>query len=100
MRRALREYRIGGIQTSIPFHQKIMDHTEFLWGTFDTEFLERRMGGRLVARPDIEEWERIAAIAATLVAHERGRRAIILSRARNGNRSPWKQAARIEALRR
>jgi len=34
------------------------------------------------------------------VAHERGRRAIILSHERNGRTSPWKQAARIEALRR
>ncbi|HEY63512.1 MAG TPA: acetyl-CoA carboxylase biotin carboxylase subunit [Caldilineae bacterium] len=100
MRRALREYRIGGIQTSIPFHQKIMDHTEFIWGTFDTEFLERRLGGGLAPRPEMEEWQRVAAIAATLVAHERGRRAIILSHERNGRTSPWKQAARIEALRR
>jgi biotin carboxylase len=27
MRRALNEYRIGGIKTSIPFHQEIMDST-------------------------------------------------------------------------
>jgi len=42
MRRALNEYRIGGIKTSIPFHQDIMDSTEFIWGTFDTGFLSRR----------------------------------------------------------
>ena len=36
---ALNEYRIGGIKTSIPFHQEIMDSTEFIWGTFDTGFL-------------------------------------------------------------
>ncbi|MCS7219757.1 MAG: acetyl-CoA carboxylase biotin carboxylase subunit [Anaerolineae bacterium] len=99
MRRALREYRIGGIRTSIPFHQKIMDHTEFIWGTFDTEFLERRMGGGLAQRPQLEEWEAIAAIAATLVAHERGRRTVIMGRASNGAVSPWKQMARIEAVR-
>ncbi len=100
MRRALREYRIGGIRTSIPFHQQIMDHTEFIWGTFDTEFLERRMGGSLPQRSKLEEWERVAAIAATLVAHERGRRAVILSRTSNGSASSWKQVARLEAMRR
>ena len=42
MRRALSEYRIGGIKTSVPFHQEIMDSTEFIWGTFDTGFLARR----------------------------------------------------------
>ncbi len=99
MRRALREYRIGGIRTSIPFHQKIMDHTEFIWGTFDTEFLERRMGGGLAQRLQIEEWEAIAAIAATLVAHERGRRTVVMGRASNRAVSPWKQMARIEAVR-
>jgi acetyl/propionyl-CoA carboxylase alpha subunit len=100
MRRALREYRIGGIRTSIPFHQQIMDHTEFIWGTFDTEFLERRMGGGLAHRSEFEEWERVAAIAATLVAHERGRRAVIMSRTPDGAASSWKQAARLGALRR
>ncbi len=99
MRRALQEYRIGGIRTSIPFHQKIMDHTEFIWGTFDTGFLERRMGGGLSQRPEVEEWQQVAAIAATLVAHERGRRAVIMSRRTNGRASLWKQMARIEALR-
>ncbi len=99
MRRALQEYRIGGIRTSIPFHQKIMDHTEFIWGTFDTEFLERRMGGGLPPRPEVEEWQQVAAIAAVLVAHERGRRAVVMGRENNGHMSLWKQMARIEALR-
>ena len=51
MRRALNEYRIGGIKTSIPFHQEIMDSPEFIWGTFDTGFLSRRRIGRGVRNP-------------------------------------------------
>ena len=104
MRRALREYRIGGIQTSIPFHQRIMEHTEFMWGTFDTGFLEHRMGGGLAQpteRPEIAEWERLAAIAATVIAHERRRRAVTFSSVHNGRSSSrWRQAARLEVLRR
>ena len=46
MRRALNEYRIGGIRTSIPFHQEIMDSTEFIWGTFDTGFIAAAQHGR------------------------------------------------------
>ncbi len=100
MRRALKEYRIGGIHTSIPFHQKIMDHTEFIWGTFDTGFIERRLGGGLTQRPASEESERVAAIAAALVAHERGRRAVVLSHAPGTAMSPWRQAGRLDGLRR
>ena len=100
MRRALKEYRIGGIHTSIPFHQKIMEHTEFIWGTFDTGFIERRLGGGLTQRPASEESERIAAIAAALVAHERGRRAVVLSHAPGAAMSPWRQAGRLDGLRR
>ena len=59
MRRALNEFRIGGIQTSIPFHQEIMDSTEFIWGTFDTGYLERRKMRRQLVR-NVEQ-ERIAA---------------------------------------
>lgn len=100
MRRALKEYRIGGIHTTIPFHQKIMDHTEFIWGTFDTGFIERRLGGGLTQRPASEESERIAAIAAALVAHERGRRAVVLSHAPGTAMSPWRQIGRLGGLRR
>lgn len=98
MRRALNEYRIGGIKTSIPFHQEIMDSTEFIWGTFDTGFLDRR---RLVAKSDPElEHARIAAVAATLVAHEVGRRAVHISGHENDQNttSPWKQASRMRSM--
>jgi acetyl-CoA carboxylase biotin carboxylase subunit len=100
MRRALSEYRIGGIHTSIPFHQKIMDHTEFIWGTFDTSFLERRMGGGLAQRPAAGEWQQIAAIAATLVAHERGRQTVTISHGDVRAPSLWKRAARLDGVRR
>ncbi len=93
MRRALNEYRISGIKTSIPFHQEIMDSTEFIWGTFDTGFLDRR---RLVAKnePD-QEQARIAAVAAALVAHEAGRRAVnIGGNEESSAASLWKLAGR------
>ncbi|AMV71829.1 acetyl-CoA carboxylase biotin carboxylase subunit [Desulfuromonas carbonis] len=41
MARALDEYIIEGIKTTIPFHQKIMDNREFIEGNVDTGFLER-----------------------------------------------------------
>jgi len=41
MRRALNEFIIEGIKTTIPFHLKILDDPDFLKGNFDTHFLEK-----------------------------------------------------------
>ena len=40
MRRALEEFVIEGIQTTIPFHLKLMDNKEFRKGNYTTKFLE------------------------------------------------------------
>jgi len=41
MARALDEYRIEGIKTTIFFHKRIMAHKDFIEGDIDTSFLER-----------------------------------------------------------
>jgi acetyl-CoA carboxylase, biotin carboxylase subunit len=43
MRRALDEYYITGIKTTVPFHSAIMRSAEFRNGTYDTGFVERVM---------------------------------------------------------
>ncbi|WP_435925118.1 acetyl-CoA carboxylase biotin carboxylase subunit [Paenibacillus sp. DYY-L-2] len=40
MKRALSEFAIEGIHTTIPFHQKLLEHPVFLKGDFDIKFLE------------------------------------------------------------
>jgi len=40
MRRALDEFIIEGIHTTIPFHRKMMDNPDFIAGTFDTKYLD------------------------------------------------------------
>lgn len=40
MKRALGEFVIDGITTTIPFHQKVLEHEVFVSGHFDTKFLE------------------------------------------------------------
>ncbi|MFD1955856.1 acetyl-CoA carboxylase biotin carboxylase subunit [Paenibacillus thailandensis] len=40
MKRALAEFAIDGIRTTIPFHQKLLNHPKFVQGTFDIKFLE------------------------------------------------------------
>jgi len=41
MARALSEYLITGIKTTIPFQAKIMENADFLRGNFDTGFVEK-----------------------------------------------------------
>ncbi|UYO01699.1 MULTISPECIES: acetyl-CoA carboxylase biotin carboxylase subunit [Paenibacillus] len=40
MKRALSEFVIEGVHTTIPFHQKLMEHPVFNRGDFDIKFLE------------------------------------------------------------
>jgi acetyl-CoA carboxylase biotin carboxylase subunit len=40
MKRALDEYIIEGIKTTIPFHQKLMENKDFCNGNFTTKFME------------------------------------------------------------
>ena len=41
MKRALTEFQITGIKTTIPFHQKVFENENFQNGDFDTHFLEK-----------------------------------------------------------
>ena len=55
LRRALDEYEVGGIKTTLPFFREIVRDQEFIAGKLDTGFIERfnqRRGKELVAAPD------------------------------------------------
>jgi len=41
MKRALAELQVGGVKTTVPIHQKIMQHAAFVEGRVDTTFIER-----------------------------------------------------------
>ncbi|CAM1359699.1 acetyl-CoA carboxylase, biotin carboxylase subunit [Tenacibaculum soleae] len=40
MKRALDEYIIEGIKTTIPFHRQLMDHPDYIAGNYTTKFME------------------------------------------------------------
>lgn len=41
MKRALEEFRIVGVKTTIGFHQQVMEHADFISGEYFTDFIER-----------------------------------------------------------
>lgn len=40
MKRALNEFEVEGIKTTIPFHQKMMENEDFISNNYDTKYLE------------------------------------------------------------
>lgn len=92
MRRALEEFRITGVTTTLPLHLQLMNSTRFQAGQIDTNFLEHNF--TLNQTPDPDHMQ-VAAIAATLVAHQRNQQAILLHQ---GGPSPWRLYGRREAL--
>ena len=72
MRRALEEYRIVGVRTNIPFHQTLMDSHRFMGGQYDTRFVEERFE---IQEENDPEQQEIAAVLATLAAHQETQRA-------------------------
>jgi acetyl-CoA carboxylase biotin carboxylase subunit len=40
MKRALDEFVIEGIKTTIPFHRQLMDHPAYISGDYTTKFME------------------------------------------------------------
>jgi len=72
MARALAEYKVVGVQTTIPILQHIMRDPDFLAGRLSTHFLDRLMD---VDRPEAAGRRRtVALIAAALAAYDRAGR--------------------------
>lgn len=40
MKRALNEFIVEGVKTTIPFHRQLMDHPDYLSGNYTTKFME------------------------------------------------------------
>jgi acetyl-CoA carboxylase biotin carboxylase subunit len=97
MRRALDEYRVGGIKTNLPFHRRLLRHPKFIAGEYDTGFIDREKATLLApyAATDAElETALIAAAIHTATAQparppSEGTSAAGASAWRYG-RSPWR----------
>lgn len=67
MKRALREYQITGVKTSIGFLKRIMENDDFRLGVYDTHFIEKNMDLLMeLKRKCTRSCKDIAAIAAFL----------------------------------
>jgi acetyl-CoA carboxylase biotin carboxylase subunit len=86
MTRALSEYKVVGVRTTIPILQHVMAHPDFLAGRLSTHFLQQAM---IHNTAHAEGHHRnVAIIAAALSAYQRESRPVASSRSQLGP-SPW-----------
>ena len=96
--RALDEYRVVGVQTTVPFFQWLIRQREFLERRFDTTYLDGVLAerhGQSFSTPaprDLQDAAIAAALDAWFRAHRAGAEASTTSGA-------WQRAARLEGLR-
>lgn len=114
MRRALDEYRIVGVRTTLPFARWLMDQPRYIAGDFSTDFIAEEWGdkGRLqdaasndpgTEVPAEIDPAHVAALVSALLMHEhaqdeQARR--LPSGETTGESSRWRMAGRLENVRR
>jgi acetyl-CoA carboxylase biotin carboxylase subunit len=96
MERALSEYVIHGPTTNIEFHRWILRHPRFRAGDFDTRFIEQEFHGLPAQGEDLE---RVALAAAAIAALNGDVSRAAAAATPPATPSPWRAAARREALR-
>jgi acetyl-CoA carboxylase biotin carboxylase subunit len=100
MRRALGEYLVAGIRTTLPFFTWLFEQPSFVQGDFHTGTLDDILAsrqGRPFVEPsaDAEEIATIAAVLESVLAPEQAAAA----NGQHGEERRWKRQARVEGLR-
>jgi acetyl-CoA carboxylase biotin carboxylase subunit len=91
LRRALDEYQVMGVTTTLPFHRRLVDDPAFIAGDIDTRFLDRRFQLR---EPEAEHHDH-AMVVAALLSHQRRANGNGAGKASDASR--WKTSARESA---
>ena len=92
MKRAITEYQILGVQTTLPFCQFVLDHPEFRDGTFTTKFVESHFTPDLLEREIPEELAQVTAIVANEVINDQP---LKISSTTDTKKSRWKDRTKL-----
>jgi acetyl-CoA carboxylase biotin carboxylase subunit len=95
MKRALAEYVIHGIKTSIPFHTLVMHNPRFIEGDYDTTFIDKVLGKVQYKKQHHE----IAAIAAVIQQVSAENQVSRRAGGRGTRTNAWKMAGRRSMMR-
>ncbi len=94
MARALDEIVIGGVETCVPFHRKVMDDRDFQDGKLSIKYLDEHP--ELMVSDEDEDFLRAAAVTVALL-QEKDRNRLLISPVSEGKSpgfSAWKRAGR------
>jgi acetyl-CoA carboxylase biotin carboxylase subunit len=104
MKRALSEYQVLGVRTTLPFARWLMEQPRFQSADFSTDFIAEAWDGRVPTEAEPEagvDAEQVAAIVASLLTQDAAREEQNRRRsAGNGEANRWRDLARRDALRR
>jgi len=92
MVRAIDEYEITGIETTLPFGKFVMQHQAFTSGNFDTHFVGKYFEPQMLDNQDEDE-AMIAAILATKLLSEKENKTVINKVAQTS--SAWQKNRKI-----
>jgi acetyl/propionyl-CoA carboxylase alpha subunit len=98
--RALREYRISGVRTTIPFCLFVIEHLNFQNGDYDTRIVDTRLLSEFLEIRASADTERSVAAAIALSTKENGSLSPDGERAAavGTKKSGWKWTGRRDAL--
>jgi acetyl-CoA carboxylase, biotin carboxylase subunit len=100
LRRALSEYQVLGVRTTVPFFRWLLAQPDFERARFDTTYLDRVLEERTEPFASVSEAEEeLAAMAAALDAYFNLRPAGAATSTAAPKDSAWKRAARLEGVR-
>ncbi len=89
MIRAIDDYKISGIETTLPFGRFVMNHPAFISGQFDTGFIEKHYRPEFLKNNQVNH-DQQAAIAASFFYEERNSQEII--QPVTENKSNWSRS--------
>jgi acetyl-CoA carboxylase biotin carboxylase subunit len=113
MRRALAEYQVVGVRTTLPFARWLMEHPRFIAGDLSTDFIaeewemRQKAGGADEHRELDDDGEKssaelaqVAAMVGALLMYAQEEEEKIRRRSTEEEKSRWHAAGRSEVLRR
>ncbi len=90
MRRAIYEYQILGVKTTLPFCDYVLTHKEFIDGSFTTKFVETHFDPKVLKeeKPDPEIAEVVALVASEVMD---GFKVKKRTKIKNESKTLWKE---------
>lgn len=97
--RALSEYTVQGVDTTIGFGQLVMENKAFREGRLSTHFIEDQFPDLAASMKETEEELELSAMAAAIIDFNHQTRMVGLGEDGKKRENPWKMSGRLAGLR-